>query len=261
MKIVHVSDTHGKFPMLPKADLYVVTGDVYPNFCTFKYLVPTKMGDREVLWDPNGPVVDPSIPKFSKPQGFCVDRITDPAREERLQKMWAEKFVSEVGGNYRRLYLANPEAPVILCRGNHDFTDLSPLFSGGPVWEVDLDSEMTFEFGGLKVGGMRGINYIGGEWSDEMSSEELRDQAGRLPQDLDLLVSHAPPEGVLDNFCAHFGVAAMATYHNVRAYSGAAPKPPLAHFFGHIHENGGKVVTLGGTLFSNGATKHNVVEL
>ena len=127
------------------------------------------------------------------------------------------------------------------------------------MWEVKNDPSETFEFGGLKFGSFRGIPYIAGEWSDEQSRAEQDDLCRRLPDDIDVLLTHCPAIGILDNSGddSHYGSRAIASYLNRRQYT---QKKLKAHLFGHVHESFGKR-EFGGTIFSNAATGVNLVEI
>lgn len=255
MKICHFSDCHGDLPELPSADLYVCTGDVLTNFPLQRWQT-----DR---WDRRSIItVDPLDPPDLKDPAWYLGRIIDKEREARFQPWLIE------GGWHRRM-LGNPEAPVIVVRGNHDFIDLKDLW-GEPVWEIDDDPSRTFDFGGLKFGGMRGIMPVGGnEWNDEYQIEKWDDMSSKIPRDLDVLITHAPPQGVLDLLVREYsvenlGVGALRRYVNNRFYKTEQnDDPPLKlHLFGHIHEDNGLYrVDSCPTLFSNAATTHHMLEV
>lgn len=249
MRIVHFSDWHGGQQLLPKADLYVMTGDMLPNFpiLKFRHWDRKLCQNREFEWDPNGPQIDPTIPKRPKPPGDCISRLMEQSRERRLQELWMAKV-----GSYRSL-LASPDAPVVCVKGNHDFVPIAPLF-GGDVWEVDDDPTRTTVVCGLKVGGMRGVRPISGEWADETPEEELDDRARSVPDDVELLITHAPPRGVMDD---GWGTPSLTQRSNVQLYNNGKLK---LHCFGHVHECKG-TQSMGHILFSNAATGVNVIDI
>lgn len=246
LPVVHFSDWHGQWRKLPWAKLYICTGDMLENHCTFEH----EIIDGSLWWR----------------------RITDPDKEARLQKTWLRTQVRR--GNpvkgLRRL-LGNPDAPVVICRGNHDFTDLSSGF-GGEVYEpkgVDPETFVipyAFENGRynveVKVGVMRGVTKMVGEWSDELDQPELDEVCRKLPTDLDILVTHAPSSGLLDE--GHIGVRGLAAYLNKRLSENTGRRL-LLHAHGHAHGDGGKVMELGDktqeTIVSNAATKFNMFNL
>ena len=222
-KVAHASDWHGEWRQLPVADLYVFTGDMLRNF-------------PSIAWDGSHP-----------------RRVIDHDKESKMQTRWL--LEEERKGGLRR-WLGNPSAPVITVRGNHDFADIGPFF-GGDFWEVDLDPSRTHEWRGLKVGGCRGINFLCGEWADEIQVEAWGDHASQIPADLDILVTHAPPYMVQDYEGDHYGVRALRGYVDRRVYSDDGR--PLVHMFGHVHAARGTRIE-GNITFSNAAQGMNVLK-
>ena len=252
MKVCHFSDWHGNTTLLPKADLYVCTGDMLPNFPLITFEVDKWKRDGKRFWRANMHLFGEHE---ERPGGYYYDRKIEWPTEHVLQRRW----IKEVLGSYRQ-HFGTPDAPVVCVRGNHDFTDLAEAF-GGDVWEVDTDPTRTVERLGLKVGGCRGINYIHGEWSDELRDPDWESVIKQVPTDLELLITHAPPNGVMDSypgqFSEHWGSRALNSYVNERMYVWGKLK---AHFFGHIHEAHGSK-NEAGILFSNAATTHILYEL
>ncbi len=221
MKVVHISDWHGEvlISRLPFADMYICTGDMLPNY--------------------------PLIHK----DGF--NRVIDPDREEREQKKFIENRTLQH-------IFSNPLAPIIVIRGNHDFVDLSD-YIGKPCFEISKDPSRVFTTNsGFRIGGVRGISYIEGEWADELRPHEMSDRVRAMPPDLDILVTHMHPSG----FCiprpgyVDYGSGEISNYILCRSFG----DPPLrAHFFGHAHDTGGKTERRGDSLLSNAATASNIV--
>lgn len=225
MLICHFSDWHGHWKKLPKADLYICTGDMYKDYL--------------------------------ETSGAVNIRETHYKQSKENQKI-----------NGRKL-LGDPEAAVVVLRGNHDFLPLANFF-GGDVHEIN-GPEDSFEFWGVKIGGMRGINYICGEWSDELREEESRDLALKLPLDLDILVTHAPPHGIRDKYLehqfgrmprtVHLGMQGLTNYLQRRSYTDKTTKKLRLHCFGHIHGEFGYERGGDNTLFSNAATGWNLIKM
>lgn len=222
-KLVHFSDWHGAFRPLPWADIYICTGDMLKNF-------------PSVYVDDNS-----------------IKRLIDPEYEGLMQRRWM------IENDSRRRFLGNQEAPVVVVKGNHDFTSLAPLFRGGPVYEIWNPTDV-FEVCGLRFGGCRGINYIIGEWADELREPEFNDVVAKIPIDLDVLVTHAPPWGILDKWAmygdSHLGSPAISRYIQKCCMEGKLPK---AHCFGHIHESAR--LEFKDLYWSNAATTVNELEL
>lgn len=223
--ICHFSDWHGQWIPLPKADLYICTGDMLKNYPKMKKVEGIN-----------------SFGQF----GEYYSREIIPSREEKNQQGWLDKQLKR--GGLRR-FLGNTDAPIVVVRGNHDFVDLAQGF-GGEVFEINNDCTRVVEFLNLRIGGVRGINYIIGEWADELDAPTWEEHAKDLPMDLDVLVTHAPPFGVLD---AGYGVDMFRRYVGRRYYTDN--ELPL-HCFGHVHEHQG--IRDHGTIYSNAATTYNL---
>lgn len=226
MRIVHVSDTHGTFMPLPKADLYVHSGDIYPTIGT---LVSVEWSTRR-QW-----------------------RLV-PSCEKVAQEEWA------ADDNQWHKYLGSPNAPIVCVRGNHDFADAAHVFRGCNVVEL-FDNELH-TIAGLRITGHRGVPTINGVWSDEVHRADLLDRAKRMP-DADIYVTHYPPAGVLSDDGIpgskrgnDWGLDGLANYLVNRE-----PVHQAWHLFGHIHEHGGERLDAGTILFSNAATTFNVIDI
>lgn len=247
MRVCHASDLHGKWEQLPEADLYVLTGDMLPNFPTM--VVELDKFDRSStrVWYPNMELLgEPEHHPFSATdmalyQGYYVrSRSISADREVDCQTRWCKR-------QDFRSYFGNRDAPVVLVAGNHDFIHIGD-FIGGDVWQVTLDSSRTTTVGGFKIGGALGIPYIEGEWAWEVQDHEMEDRLKLIPDDIDILLTHAPPYKVLDEHRGNWGCPKVRAYVERRSYQ----KPLRAHFFGHVHR--AQSTKLGETLFSNAAT-------
>lgn len=187
--------------------------------------------------------------------------VYGPVKDELLmgdaQRGWAD------GTPSIREAMGNPDAPVVCVRGNHDFIPLEILFRGGPTYEINHPDDV-YDLLGLRIGGCRGINYICGFWSDELRAPDFDRVSSKIPLDLDVLVTHTPPWGILDKWehyapgGGHLGSEAISRHLTRCQYEGKMPK---AHLFGHIHESNGYNRETDGIIFSNAATTINVVEL
>lgn len=207
--------------MLPEADLYVACGDMLPNDPCAQWW-HLESGDRRVF------------PWNRTPTGKWLfeHRVIVKEHEREFQR----EFLDEHVGAISRL-MPSKSAPVVFVQGNHDFVAYAKLFEGMDVHQ-QLKHDETLELAGLRIGGGPGINYIQGEWNWEMTQPEQNDVFSKVPSEIDLLVTHAPPVNVLDYAGCHYGspaianlVARMWTYRE---------RPALkTHVFGHIHEQGG----------------------
>lgn len=112
------------------------------------------------------------------------------------------------------------------------------------------DSETTFE--GLRIWGSPWTRNFEGQNPLAMAfgldtEKELQEKFSLIPEGIDILVTHSPPFGVLDAVesskkprCG--SVALWEQMERIR---------PRYHFFGHIHECGGKTIEISGTRHCN----------
>lgn len=244
-----MSDWHGTFAKhVPMADVYVVTGDMLPNFPLM--LLKDKEG-KELTYDPF------DHHSGQRPQGHFVGRILSVEHESKRQLEWCKR------NPFRKNIGIDDDAPVVVVRGNHDFIDLSGWI-GGDVFEIFCGE--TKEVKGLTFSGTRGINEIIGEWTDELDVYTFRERMRKVSHDIDVLVTHSPPYGVLDHRSEYidserWGSTAIDDWimraSHFRVKDGHVVDGRLkAHLFGHVHEARG-TVTIAKTLFSNAATGVN----
>jgi Icc-related predicted phosphoesterase len=138
--------------------------------------------------------------------------------------------------------------PMVSVGGNHDYVSLAAAINeaGGNAHEATPEG---VEVAGIRFAGFRQVPYMMGEWNGETRNFNEVVEATFNAQP-DVLVTHAPPAGVLDTCPAHGG--GIGPLMTALCYQPHAIK---AHFFGHIHEFGGQVVDEMGVMFANGAGK------
>ena len=151
-----------------------------------------------------------------------------------------------------------PHAHKIVVAGNHDVA-----FERDPEEarkRLLIDDSITY----LQDSGMEidGVKFWGSPWQPEfydwafnLPRGKALDQKWKLiPKDTDVLITHGPPFGFLDE-CPHFrwrhvkekvGCRELARHVQERVQ-------PKLHVFGHIHESAG-VQELDGTLYINACT-------
>ncbi len=146
---------------------------------------------------------------------------------------------------FAAFFRALPHRHKIVIAGNHDRAleldpDLGPaLFEG---CHYLLDAGVTIE----------GLSVWGSPWQPEYHSmafnlprgRALRERWALIPTDVDVLVTHGPPHGILDRTLSDHEAGCdelLAALQRVR---------PRLHVFGHIHEGYGRHEEHG-TLFVN----------
>jgi len=188
MKILHISDTHGKHRLLkdlPKADVIVHSGDV--SFSG---------SDNEVLDFLNW---------------FCD--------------------------------LDYPHK--IFVAGNHDDCLYGEQIEGLPE-NVHYLCNSGVEIEGVKFWG---VPLFVGDTLKENRTEQIMAQ---IPQNIDVLISHGPPFGILD-FDDNINYGCLDLLKAVKRIT------PRYHLFGHIHANHG-IKKIGRTTFVNSAIMNEMYE-
>lgn len=140
----------------------------------------------------------------------------------------------------------------IFIGGNHDnYLEL--------MQELDIvqdeDNSIVYlcdsgtEFEGLKIWGSPYTAQFRHQNPDCMAfsvvmDEQLKDHFDLIPDDTDILITHSPPYGILDE-CSQGRVGSKSLRETMLRV-----KPKL-HVFGHIHECGGKQIDLVNTICVN----------
>lgn len=125
---------------------------------------------------------------------------------------------------------AQPHQYKYVVPGNHDREFREGLFQAVGVTPL-IDREETIL--GLRIWGSPWTPKFQ-QWGWMKSEEELEEPFSLIPKGLDVLITHGPPKGILDqNYdYSHTGSTTLKR-HVLRAQ-------PRVHLFGHIHEDGGK---------------------
>ena len=171
---------------------------------------------------------------------------------------------------------------VIGGHGNHElgpyedrehFNELKTVFAPDVIWphmRVYTDPVSKFNFFFCPY-----VTAINGRWAFEASHSEYQEIVKRIPDNVDVLISHGPPYDILDSFVQHtldyinvgptekeptytaryFKVGSKALAERIKQI-----KPKLA-CFGHIHENGGQTIEIDGTIYVNAAILNEDYEI
>lgn len=164
-------------------------------------------------------------------------------------------------GIAQELQEAFPALPIVAVRGNHDYCDYGIK---GLVRAFDKPGHARMiKVGGVYVSGFRGVPHHAGAWSDEQNERYFETAMWCTSRKTQVLLTHAPPFGVLD--CVQEGGEFAGGWTMPPTYIGShGIKDALgdfvnlkAHCFGHVHEKGGKTYQ-NGVRYSNAAETINI---
>ena len=132
-----------------------------------------------------------------------------------------------------------PHRDKIVVAGNHDFLfERENALARSLVTGVSYLEDSGVEVQGLKVWGSPWQPWFM-DWAFNLPrGRALREKWDRIPDGLDVLVTHGPPMGTLDDTAG--GPVGCEELRNRLAGMAA---PPRLHVFGHIHEGHGVVET------------------
>lgn len=219
MIFCHQSDSHGIFKKIFersqfKADVYLNTGDFFPNSA-----------------------------ESAKPNRKMV-----AADEAAYQMDWLHKERRK-GSIIQRLMDIYDGAVVITVPGNHDYISLAQeLRRAGYTHAYDISTERLIQFGDFTFAGYGEVEYYLGEWNGEVQGDILRKKVHECQAlSPNMLLTHAPPRGILDsdNAAMHFGDQHILNWFSY------GDNFPGYHFFGHVHAHAS--IKHGDTWFVNGA--------
>lgn len=191
----------------------------------------------------------PRLPKLAKED--IVVHSGDMFSEQECQEDWLRS-------NLNRFYSWLNPAKFVFSAGNHDRIDPISLLQSIGLEAYNITNQHLI-LNGIHFYGFPFIKYINGEWNYEKDSYQMFEEVEKLKIELNkgiqVLVAHAPPDGILDQDIAgnHHGNPSLANlllYHD-----GILPKYILA---GHLHPSYG-FAEVCGVKISNAATTVNVI--
>ena len=147
----------------------------------------------------------------------------------------------------------------IIIAGNHDgYCEYDPYWCPGFIPTcIDLQAE-GFEFAGLIIWGSPWTPTFY-DWHFMLPrGQALKEKWDKIPRDLDILITHGPPNGILD------GVRENYLFNHAGCddlMEAVHVKKPKVHIFGHIHEHGGKRFKGINTTFYNVACMNDEYDL
>lgn len=217
MKIATMSDVHGKYDEmieyggLPEADLLLMAGDLLPNFSY-------------------GGKYDGGI------QCGYIKQVFNPM----LQK-WKDD------GKFRE---------IVVVAGNHDwaFQHYTEQCREMLTAAIYLQDEM-FEFEGIKIWGSPwqpwfydwAFNFPNHHHNAARARAHARETWEMIPDDTEILVTHGPPKGILDECMDGQKVGCDWLVERIQSLPNL-----LMHVFGHIHWSYGQQ-NIDGLLYINTA--------
>jgi predicted phosphodiesterase len=194
------------------------------------------------------------------------DRMTQPVPEGDLL-IHAGDFtnvgrVNEVvaAGVWLRKLGKRFPAGVVIVAGNHDWMFEKnrfmavQLLNQGLLGNERVPEIIYLEDSGVEI---KGLKIYGSPWQPSFMNwafnldrgEPLRRKWDLIPEGLDILVTHGPPMGILDQTNPVLGTEHVGCEELIKAVKRAKPK---VHVFGHIHGGYGRA-QYQNTLFINAA--------
>lgn len=200
-----MSDIHGRIPKLPKA----ITASAVDLFID--------CGDTS--------------PHFNKNWSWndYFQRMVNEQAEAADQQIWLrDKYAPWIQETVKPKH-------VLRLNGNHDFGNAEGLFE-----HYLFQGSKTITVDGIKIGMMTGMGELAGEWFDEIPETEFQRRIEGIDRDIQILVTHMPPHGILDLAYDSRRIGSRAL---TQAIFGSALKNESPyfthlthHFFGHAHE-------------------------
>jgi len=169
-------------------------------------------------------------------------------------------------------WLANqPYKKKIFIAGNHDNIlilekpQIYKLRIGQKSFErCEYLCDSGTEFEGLKIWGspwtktFKGMNPNYKAFTVD-TEKELAEKWGKIPNDVDILITHCPPFGILDGIKNEY-VGTFFHAGSISLKSFSVDLNPCVHVFGHIHECGGQKLETITTAYVNASIMDEVYD-
>lgn len=144
--------------------------------------------------------------------------------------------VAEIAA-FNRWFNGLPHKFKIFVAGNHD-----RLFETNNTLARDMLGEdiIYLEDSGTEIGGLK---FYGSPWQPRffdwafnlMRGAELAEKWAMIPDDTEVLITHGPPNGILDEVPRRFFVENTGCEELIKKVEELSNKNLKAHIFGHIH--------------------------
>ena len=161
------------------------------------------------------------------------------------------------GGTYKNAFMCKKDLDMFLewfnnlpikhkvyIPGNHDTAMESGLIEEDSYQEINFLLHESIEIDGVKIFGSPYTPAFY-SWAYNSTEHELIELWKDIPDDIDILVTHGPPFGILDKCLDGYQAGCKSLLKKVLEVK------PKYHVFGHIHEDGGKEEDHGDTKFIN----------
>ncbi len=125
-----------------------------------------------------------------------------------------------------------PYEEVVIVPGNHD--NALAAFPQSRFWtfsnHTHLLIDQAWEYGGLVFYGSPWTPAFDLRWAAfTLTENQMRDRFENIPAEVDVLITHGPPKGILADGKGSEALREAVERRNIRV-----------HLFGHIHERGGQ---------------------
>jgi len=138
----------------------------------------------------------------------------------------------------------------VVIAGNHD----GFLVNSACVMFEDVEylKDSGFYFRGFKIWGSPWTPTFYNWHFMKDRGAEIKEKWDLIPDDVDILVTHGPPFGILDKVTKNSRPRGVENNVGCEELREAVLRvKPKLHVFGHIHSEGGKQEKIGGTIFVN----------
>ena len=205
VKITCISDTHNKTKdlILPEGDILIHCGDF------------TKCGRKKEIIQFN---------EFMKNQNFKHKIVIAGNHDVPFDSENYDYLIKR----FKDLRIYKNERDIVTYQEAKDLLkDCIYLENSG----INIENINIWGYPISDTGGVDGAFY----YSSEKDSEILKTYLDKIPENIDILISHGPPKGILDKIVDGSNVGCEL----LREYVLNKIKPKY-HLFGHIHESNGR---------------------
>lgn len=137
--------------------------------------------------------------------------------------------------NYLEKHKSKYNYKPLVIAGNHDFAlEQNPDEAIDILTAADYIEDALVEIGGVRIWGSPWTpTFFDWAFMKDRGSE-IREMWEMIPENLDVLVTHGPPWGILDFCGSHAGCSDLLDIVTTKLTTA-----PRFHIFGHIHEGFG----------------------